>query len=1078
MVDPDREEVVLVHLLGAPEVPESGPAPFEVSVPGICEALEIGGESMADRVALLSALTALEGEGLVAAEDRPVEGLNGERNVYALTRAGRDRAREVRERVRDERVVVRSADGSDREVPLRDVGQYLAEPALPRALSRVTDEGVVYRQEGIDDRFVDREAELERLETALEDALAEGRAALVAGEAGAGKTTLVTEALADAARDRGMDVLVGRAREGADRPYAPFRSALAEALDRADADPFEREGIAPEDEADYEAERTAVFETVAEFVASEADDDPFVLVVDDLHAAEEPTVALFDHLSRRVPAGVLLLGTYRPEDLLDDHPLSDLTGTWADAPDRPHVDLDPFGHEEVRGLIQWLLDRRDVPNRFVEAVTDHTGGNPLFVEESVRRMLAEGSVDPDHGIYPESVADVPVPDRVEEAVDLRLSVLDGDTLSILQIGALVGGSIPYDVLAGATDLDDAELRDRIDVLVDSRVWKRVGADRSGGSGRTDLRFVSGLVRETVVDRIPEDHRRDLHERVAEAIADLASEDPDRHAAVAHHYAAADRPAAAYEHYVRAAERAKRVYAHEIALDSYERALELARERLDRPESEVVGLLEDVGDVYYLLGEYDEADRYYRYVDERVTDPETGRRIAGIRADVRNARGEFERALELVEGAFETYGTDDTAETARLYAQKGSQHANLGEFERAEAAYDRARDLAERIDDARALATTDLDLGALALRRDDAGEDTVELLEDAVDAAERAGADRVRARALSNLAMAHRKRGELDRAEETARRRLAIQERIGDRVALCRARVYLAWVLQARGGFDEAESLHQRALETARRLDNRELTSRIHIDLGLLYVDRDDLAAASDHFERAMADAADLDDRTRRAVAALDLADTELDQGNVERAREAAESGYEEAAESGRDGRLAFAAAVLGKVRLAEGDLAAADGLFREGIAAAEDAGDPDQEAEHRAYLAEAHLAGDPDPESALEQAETAVERAEDRGIRTMARVRLGAALRASGQYDRAEDVLVETLSTVRDGDPDTGTVNRVLEARALLELARLERDRDDGSGVRGYATEGVELVERYGIGRYESALRELLSDAE
>ncbi len=217
-------DLVTLHLARAPPV-GSAPAPCAASIPGIGAALEIGVDAMADRIELLSALSTLKERGDVVEHTRSVEGLDGERNVYALTEAGETRAADLRSRLGGKRITVRDEDREWR-VPLSEVDQYLDPPAMVRALSRLSEDDVLYLDRGEGRRFVDRRDPLGALFTALSATTAsEGRAVLVAGEAGVGKTTLVAELL-DLAREAGCRVLEGVCRRDEADPYHPFRTAL------------------------------------------------------------------------------------------------------------------------------------------------------------------------------------------------------------------------------------------------------------------------------------------------------------------------------------------------------------------------------------------------------------------------------------------------------------------------------------------------------------------------------------------------------------------------------------------------------------------------------------------------------------------------------------------------------------------------------------------------------------------------------------------------------------------------------------------------------------------------------------
>ena len=194
-------------------------------------------------------------------------------------------------------------------------------------------------------RFVGRETEAEIItRLGKETAGGESRVVLVAGEAGVGKTRLVAE-VAGQLHGEGVVVLFGRSEEELGVPYQPFAEALSEYMAAAPPEDLGRQlgplggelsrlvpglparvaGLAPPAQAEPETERYRLFEAVRELLVAVSDTAPVVLVLDDLHWAARPTLALLMHLARH-PEGarLLIIGTYRDTDLGRTHPLAEV----------------------------------------------------------------------------------------------------------------------------------------------------------------------------------------------------------------------------------------------------------------------------------------------------------------------------------------------------------------------------------------------------------------------------------------------------------------------------------------------------------------------------------------------------------------------------------------------------------------------------------------------------------------------------------------------------------------------------------------------------------------------------------
>jgi len=1062
MTDWGTEDIVTLQLEGTDQWRDARVVPRDVAVPGISEALDLGEESLADRVALLSALEELKRRGLLEQRKKSIRGMEGQRNAYFLTERGRKHVAQLREQLTDETIVVRN--GTEEEVALGEVGEYLREPALPRALSRLTEEGVLYLEEDVGESFVDREAERALLESTMEQVLTgESHAVLVTGEAGIGKTTLVTEEFSRRAREAGFRLLEGNCRRDTSEPYAPFTGAFSE-LDHEE-DPFEREGLDPEDAESFEAERTAMFEAVAEVLEAAAEREPLLVVIDDLHLADEPTVEMFEHFADRVESPVLLVGTCRPGDVDSGEPSSQLVECWERGERRLRIDLDRFGPEETRRLVQWVTDHRAIPESFVDLVYERTGGNPLFVKESVARMCEEGTVDPEHDVFPDDPDEVPLFGRIEAAVERRLSVLDEDTRRVLEVGGLIGETIDFDVLSGALDLEAAAVREHVDVLVDSHVWERDG---------DTLRFVSGLVRETVVDRVEADRRRDLQDRIAEAVLDAQVTDRDHHATVAHHYHEAGRYEPAVEHYVEAGDRATEVYANEVALSNYRSALDLLRNRLDRPEDRdtIVEVLTNIAEVNYLLGDYEEADRFYQYVTDRTDDDEELRRIYRIRADMASTQFDFERELELAEEGLEVAGIDDTLETCLLLGRKGAGHDHNEQLEEAEKAYKQCLAVAKRIDDPEGLAAAYLNFGALDMRLREVDEETIERLDDAVEAAEHADGDRVLARALNNLAMCQSELGHDEEAVETYHRVLAVQEAIGDRMALCGSLQNLATIYQEHGDYDRALETYHQALETARQLQKHNTIASVTASIAGVHSGLGDLDLALEYMQESLEHARKVEDTDLEMRTVAYLIDLYLDRGELDEAERLAGDIADRLPDVRSPTSLSLGHWVQGDLARERGDLAAAQGHYEDGVDV-EGVGMTAHPIVWNAHGLVEVAAERGDVELATEAAERSTEAAaatDDEMTVASASIYEGIALRVAGDYDEALEAIEAGLETYREGD----STFEAGELHALVNLAAVHRDRGDLPRAEECATEATEIADDTGIGRYDDRIEELL----
>ncbi len=290
--------------------------------------------------------------------------------------------------------------------------------------------------------FVGRERELDRMREAVDSALAgRGSLQLLVGEPGIGKTRAAEE-LATYARVSGARVYWGRCREDEGAPaYWPWVQAVRSYA--RDADPValawqlgggaaevaqlipevaEKLDIEAAAGSDSEEARFRLFDSVTSLLLAAARDRPLVIVLDDLHWADEPSLLLLRFAAREVASsGLLILGTYRDVELGRHHPLARVLGEISGIEGDARIPLRGLGIGAVERYIE-MTSGAPSPAGLAEAVQEQTDGNPFFVGEVVRLLASEGKL-----IGGSSVAELEIPQGVREVIGRRLDRLSEET---------------------------------------------------------------------------------------------------------------------------------------------------------------------------------------------------------------------------------------------------------------------------------------------------------------------------------------------------------------------------------------------------------------------------------------------------------------------------------------------------------------------------------------------------------------------------------------------------------------------------------------------------------------------------
>ncbi|MFJ9850046.1 AAA family ATPase [Streptomyces sp. NPDC101150] len=361
--------------------------------------------------------------------------------------------------------------------------------------------------------FVGRAAELAALRDALARIAASGapQAILIGGEAGVGKTRLIEE-FTESARGQGALVALGGCIEiGSEGlPYAPFsailhtlnwhlRDELAAAVAGQEGELsriLPELGETPGEAHDEEIGRARLFELTARLLERLAAHRTLVIVIEDLHWADRSTRELLAYLLRALhDANVLLVATYRSDDIHRRHPLRPFLAEIDRMRTVRRVELARFNREEVRSQIAGIHGSEPEEDT-VDRVFKRSEGNAFFVEE-LARSLADGCL---HGLS----------DPLRDLLLVRVEALPENAQRVVRIASEGGSTVEYELLAAVSEMSEDGLIEALRSAVGSNTL----VPTQDGTG---YRFRHALVREAVVDDLLPGERTRLNRRYAQAL---------------------------------------------------------------------------------------------------------------------------------------------------------------------------------------------------------------------------------------------------------------------------------------------------------------------------------------------------------------------------------------------------------------------------------------------------------------------------------------------------------------------------------------------------------------------------------
>ncbi len=553
----------------------------------------------------------------------------------------------------------------------------------------------------------------------------EGREVLlVAGEAGLGKTTLVAEA-ARSAFDAGAIVLFGHCEEDLATPYQLFAEALSHYVTHAPEEELHAHVAAygselarlvpalasripdlpPSKATDSDTERFLLFAAVVGLLGQVSRRQPVVLVLDDLHWADKASLALLRHLAAAdTTMRVLVVGTYRDNELSQSHPLLDTLAALRRQTGVSRVELAGLDDTGVLAFLEaaagQTLDTAGVG--LAHAVYRETDGNPFFVSEVLRHLAETGAIfqdDTGRWTADDSLGQMGLPDSVREVIGARVGRLGPGAGRVLSTAAVIGRDFDLDLLAKATETSEDDLLDILDAATTAALVRELAET----PGRYN--FAHALIQHTLYEDLGPTRRARAHRHVGEALEALCGDRPGaRVGELARHWTSATQPAEATKAIAysrQAGDAALAALAPADALGYYAQALDLYPQASDPDPVLALDLAIGLGTAQRLTGDPTFRETLLDAARRAADLDDTNRLVAAALA---NDRGLYSNAgvldaekVEVLEKALDQVDTDHL-DRALLLAALCAELGFVGTLERRQALADEAITLAGRSGD--------------------------------------------------------------------------------------------------------------------------------------------------------------------------------------------------------------------------------------------------------------------------------------------------------------------------------------------------------------------------------------------
>jgi class 3 adenylate cyclase/tetratricopeptide (TPR) repeat protein len=520
--------------------------------------------------------------------------------------------------------------------------------------------------------------------------------------------------------------------------------------------------------------REEAFAAWRRFFESLAEWGPLVLVVEDVHWADEGLLDFLDHLADWATASpLLLMCTARPE-------LHERRPQWGARQNAATLALSPLSDDEMRTLVKFLLRQSEIPFDLAEAVLGHAEGNPLYTEEFVRMLVDRELLQRDGDGWQLRRGELPLPESVQGIIASRLDALTVEQKALVHEAAVIGRTFWVGALAAMTCAEAADVEPELRALEQKEFVRRQRT--SAVAGETEYLFRHALVRDVAYNQIPRAQRSAKHKAAADWLESLAGRQ-DRIELLAHHLWKAA------------------VLAHAAGRPDVELA------------TRAIHALDDAGDRALRLNSFEAASNYLSAALELADETDARRPERLFRlgsARFRSVASGSEMLEQAVERLLEVGDVERAAEAEVMLGEEiwmqGRRDEGLRRVERA----------AELLEDAPASRSKAYVLCNVArfLRNDGRDEEAIRVGCTALAMAEELGLEELCANALCTLGVARSESGDLSGVQDLERS-LELAREVNSPEAV-RAYLNLGSILARLGDLPRAFELHAEGRGAAER----------------------------------------------------------------------------------------------------------------------------------------------------------------------------------------------------------------------------------------------------------------------
>jgi len=562
--------------------------------------------------------------------------------------------------------------------------------------------------------LVGRKSELEELKRFLDSTLkGKGKTVLISGEAGSGKTRLISEFLS-IIKKKEITIMSGWCLSNAKVPYFPFIEAFSSGLLSREgggivnqqlsmrswlSEAYPTERLNENKMVGPQVWKDQAFASVARELLFMSSVKPLILVLEDMHWADSASLALLHYISRAVGnEKILVLVTFRSEELGrhadgSPHPLLETVQLMGREGLFKEIRLNNLNHEGVREIAESMLGGK-VDLELVKKLWEESRGNPLFLVEFLRMLYEYGSLVRAKDQWRLSVDKLGLPSKVREIILRRIGALKPDQRRVLDVASVIGDKFNPDLIGAVLSKDRLEILESLNDILKSTSLVRVEESL--------YRFDHEKSREVLYEEVSLPLKQGYHERIAEQIEKSSQDAKEKpFSDLAYHYAQAGNKERSVKYSLAAGQDALSRFSNIEAIKHFKYVVESVANRDEFADERNIAL-EGLGDAYAANCMYAEAIKTF----DRLAESATGSlRLRAIRKamDAAFVKGDKPDLLLEYAKSAEDLCIDDRLEMARViknrgrafgWAGRGEQKLDLADYEAALHVFEEENSLAD------------------------------------------------------------------------------------------------------------------------------------------------------------------------------------------------------------------------------------------------------------------------------------------------------------------------------------------------------------------------------------------------